>query len=789
MRSLVTWTLMLTLTGMAQACGIVMIQRVVEPVSPPPPIESLRPLRVKSTTVRTTIDRGVASTHVDQIFQNETSWQLEGEYMFFLPSGATVDEFALHINGEKVQGELLEKEKARDIYEGIVRRMQDPALLEYMGKNVFKARIFPIPANGERRIELKYKEVLPRDFDMAHYLFPIRTPKSLQEKIGTLDVEVTITDDNPVKNLYSPTHAVKSESPAATKAVVSFKADQVATDQDFSLYYSTSSHELGINLVTYKPDDEEGYFLLLLAPPAQKEELAAIPKDIVFVMDTSGSMAGERIEQARQALRTCVSALEPTDRFNVITFATEAKRHSPTLMDATEENVRKANKFIDAIKAIGGTNINEGLTQAFEMQSDDKARPFMVCFITDGDPTVGVTDPKQILANVKAANKTGARIFSIGVGEELNVHLVDEIARENKGYSEYIKPKENIEIKVSQFYRRISSPVLTEITVDLGKIETSDVYPKKLDDLFFGMQLTMVGRYSTPGPTAIVLKGKRGAEEVTYTYDAKFAESASDAIFLPSIWANRKVGYLLDEIRLHGENQELKDEVIRLAKQYAIVTPYTSYLVVEDAPLAGPPPPPRPMTPGIETRRSSMALPQGTKDDSLLDGDAEAQAPGASGGFSGRDRYDEGAAAPAMAAPEPADFFSKNKEESGKLLNITSGARAVEASEAVQELKTAGAPGRQEKKSQTGSKTVGSRTFMEQGGQWVDTSVKAEQPVVTIKYGSDSYFTLMRLYTEIARYASLGKSIKLSFKGKTLVISETAGESDLDEAGVRKLFE
>ncbi|MBI4863281.1 MAG: VWA domain-containing protein, partial [Candidatus Riflebacteria bacterium] len=474
-RTLLASLLVVALPAAAVAQGLILPQRIMTPDGPS--VAGMPLLVVKSIKVTTEISEQVAKTHVDQMFHNPSRWRMEGQYLFLLPKQASVSDFALYIDGKKTPGELLEKEKARGIYEGIVRRMQDPALLEYMGSNVFQARIFPIEPNSDRRIEMTYQEVLHQDFNLIKYVYPLQMPPHLTQPVGEFVITASIKSKSALKNIYSPTHVVATSRKGENEATVSFEGRNVVPDNDFALYYSTSDQEVGINLVCYRPDaGEDGYFMVLLSPKADPQKGEVMAKDIAFVLDTSGSMLGERIVQAKKALKFCVQSLNREDRFNIITFATEATPFADTLMEATNENLKKAVDFIDRdIKAAGGTNPNEALLEALKRQPADRLRPYMICFITDGEPTVGVVDAKEIVENVKKANHTNVRIFSLGIGEELNTKLIDEVATSNFGVSEYIRPKEDIELKVSNFYNRVASPVLSHLAIDFGKVKTSDV--------------------------------------------------------------------------------------------------------------------------------------------------------------------------------------------------------------------------------------------------------------------------------------------------------------------------
>jgi Ca-activated chloride channel family protein len=369
------------------------------------------------------------------------------------------------------------------------------------------------------------------------------------------------------------------------EARVGFEGKRVLGDRDFLLYYATSQEEFGANLIAHRERGEDGFLLVLLAPKTGfgEEELPA--KDIVFVFDTSGSMAGDKIDQARRALVFCLDNLAKEDRFNVVTFATSLREFDDELVQASDDTVENAIDFVEKMKAVGGTNIEEAMTSALKMLRGS-SRPSMVLFLTDGYPTVGETDTDKLVDLIGDENggkrDDEHRIFTFGVGDEVNAQLLDRVTRDNGGAAEYVRPKEDIELKVSSFYAKVSRPVLTDIEMDIDGVKTYDVYPTKLGDLFYGTELRVLGRYDGEGDAKLTLTGETARGREHFTYNVYLPQREDAYGFIPRLWAIRKVGYLLDEIRLKGENKELKDEIVDLALTYGIVTPYTSFLVNED---------------------------------------------------------------------------------------------------------------------------------------------------------------------------------------------------------------
>lgn len=576
-----------------QAQGIV--------VTRPPNIPRVEPLTLEHHYVSVSIDNQLAVTKIDQVFANPNDSQLEGTYLFPLADDVTVSDFVLYIDGKPATAALLQKDEARDVYEGIVRASQDPALLEYIGRGVFQARVFPIPPNGERRIQLEYAQILKTDAELAKYTYPLRTEKFTPHPVGNIAVSLEIESPHPLTTIYSPSHNIAIRREHARHASVSYEGANVSAPRDFVCYYSVSDKDVSMSLLTHRgTPDADGYFLLLISPKYDVKKTDILEKDFIFVLDRSGSMEGEKIEQAKAALRFCMRNLNDGDRFNLISFHTDVEPFSKKLVPVKDKR-EEALAFISHLDAQGGTNINDALLTALAAEPD-AARPRILIFLTDGEPTSGETEPVRILKNVSDANhRQGrqARIFVFGVGDDVNVQLLDKIAEQNGGTRQYVSPQENLEIAVTSFFTKVNEPVLANLALDTGHIQTKSLYPRRLPDLFRGSQLTVLGRYETAGDTLLTLIGDIGGEKQKFSDTAQFPAHQSDHGFLPQLWAQRKVAYLVDEVRLNGENEELVNEIVRLSKKYGIMTPYTSFLVTEEdqhlrfelgARLSAPPP-------------------------------------------------------------------------------------------------------------------------------------------------------------------------------------------------------
>jgi len=548
---------------------------------------------IKYHHVSVSIEGQVATTEIDQVFENRSNRELEATYVFPLPSGAAIREFDIYEGGQRVVGRLLDREKARRIYEDIVSRRKDPGLLEYIGRDMYQARVFPIPAGGEKRLQMKYTELLKQDGNVITYSYPLSTEKFSSEPIE--EVKLSLEVESPqasILSVYSPTHDVEVKRSGNHRALVEYVEHGTRPAGDFILHYTTSSESIAPSVLTHRVSGEDGFFIMMASPAAETESEEGQAKDVAFVMDTSGSMSGEKIEQAKAALIFCLNSLKRDDRFQIVSFSDSLRpfRSGRELLPATRQNIDEARDFAEALQANGGTDIHSALESALSLDFSSE-RPGYLVFLTDGLPTVGLTDVEEILKRAKDANYERsnrlARIFAFGVGYDVNTHFLDKLTADNGGVSEYVRPSEDIEVKVSKFFSKVAKPILTDVQLDFEGVEVYDLYPKEMPDLFAGSQLIVLGRYKTTelAEAKVDLSGLASPDRKHFTTSATFPRSEPENSYVEPLWAARKVGYLLDEIRLHGENEELIDEVVRLSTQYGILTEYTAFLADEGARL------------------------------------------------------------------------------------------------------------------------------------------------------------------------------------------------------------
>jgi len=717
-------------SGQGVIVPIICDVRPCRPIPRPLPLPNVLP--VKSIQIDTKINGQVATTHVEQIFSNMTPYTLEGTYFFPIPDSASIVEFAIWENGKRLSGEVRSREEARRIYDEIVRRQRDPGLLEYAGKDLFQASIFPIPANSDKKLELTYTQVLKAESGTVSYRYPLGTGRNvylpnpgdvttnrIPQKFGTVSGRIEIIGKEALRNIYSPSHQLDVKRSGETKATVSFETNN--NDNDFQLFYGLSQNDFGLSLLTFREPGKDGYFLLLLSPRDNVSDNEVVNKDIVFVLDTSGSMADEgKLEKARSALSFGIKTLRDGDHFNVINFAGEEHLMERGLIAADEKGKRRGEEFVKNLRASGGTNINDSLIASLK-QFEKNDRPKMLVFMTDGLPTVGETNIEKIISNLRQTKLPDIRIFPFGFGYDVNTALLDRIGSENSGVSDYIQPKEDLEIKVSNFFSRVSSPVLSDLDIDFGGADVDLMYPRKLTDIFRGGQLALIGRYKNQSDlknVVITLKGRNGKESRNFAFgDLAFPLRTEENAFLPRLWASRRVGWLIEQIRSNGETAELREEVTDLGTRYGIVTPYTSFLATDGS-----------FRQLRDEERSRMSPP-----------------------------------AKALSAQSGAGAVQQSVQQNAMQSNIS--VYADKKKDAEQQVLV---------QNSVVSQYVNAKNFQNQNNTWIDAeySGKTRLPETTVKFASDEYFELINRNRELAQYFSLGRQVTVVWNNRVYKVIE-----------------
>ena len=729
---------------------------------PPRPIHRFLPLELKEVKIAAKIRDQVAQTTLEQTFYNPSNRRVEGTYIFPIPENAEIESFKMEINGNMTKGEILNAKKAKEIYEKIVRESKDPALMEYSDKAIFKIRIFPIEPKKEKKIKIKYKELLKKDGRMNAYKFPLRAEKFLTKPVNQISLKISINSENELKSIYSPSHKIDIEREGKKSALLSYKEKDILPENNFEILFSTHQDDklsIGFDFITYKEKgNETGYYAMLISPGNWRPD-TLISKDVIFVLDSSGSMRVKKLDQAKSAINFCLKSLNKTDQFEIIRYSTETESLFGNLKSANKKNLNLAKDFIQNIEAGGGTAIEEALLEAIKTSTPkklkDTKRPRQIIFITDGRPTIGETRTDKIIDRIIKAQhpiKKNTRIFSFGIGTDINTKLLDLISQKTKASTEYVLPGESIELKISGFYSKVAQPVMTNISIkNESSVRLSEEYPKDLPDLFKGDQLVTLGRYKINQENEenfrAFMQGSIAGKQVKFNLNEKINPNIDNA-FIARLWATRKVGYLLEEIRLHGEIEELKDTVVKLARKWGIVTPYTSYLILEDEESRG-----------VPIARQSIGnrkvIPKNNnitiQEARLIRRKIEAES------FLG---------------------FSKNE----------TGDSAVAASRASNELKSANQSGAFRdayKESQYGNtnhnfkqqatRRIAGKTFFQNASGWIDSLASDEsyKEEIKIKFASNLYFKLLYQRPENAKWLSVGTNLQIVIDEKLYDITNS----------------
>lgn len=684
-------------------------------IDPPPggPLPTLPlvvdPLRVEEQQIDVVIDGPLTQVHLTQVLRNHSAQTVEGTYLFPLPENAAISDFQMTVDGQVIEGQILPKEEALRTYEEIVRRRRDPALLQYIGRDLFQVSVFPIPAGATRTLELTYSQLLPLQDGLYQFRYPLALHQANSEPIKTLALNITIRNHPGLRTIYSPAYAITVDRTSDASAQIRYTATAIRPEQDFVLYFGADQSEIGLNILSYKPAGEDGYFLLLATPGLEVDAAAIVERDLIMVVDVSGSMQGEKFKQAQSAAHYVIDHLYAADRFNLIAFSTGVRLWAKTLQPAATDSVQAAHDWIDQLVATGSTDINRALLEALAQIRDDQPdRPTYILFLTDGLPTQGETAIDQILTNAgnNRPEDIQVRLFTFGVGFDVNTDLLDSLSRELGGRSSYVQPDERIDEEVSRFYAGISTPVLSNVTVQFGGASVvDDLYPYPLPDLFAGEQLAVAGRYRNAKAIDITLRGKINGTQTIYHYPAqRFVESGGEPN-VARLWAARKISALLTQVRQIGPQQELIDAIVELSLQYGIVTPYTAAFVPE---------------PGSPLPIDTDGRPIREEDEPF---------------------------APTSAAVSRERLATALSADMAKHESV--GQQAVAASERLNEL--ANAPVIQESSM---ARFINGRTFVPQTvvegpdkrslTLWVDTLYTMDMQLTTVQFGSDCYFALAK---------------------------------------------
>ena len=681
---------------------------------------------------RATLRDQVARVVVEQDYVNPTSRPLEGSACFPLARDASISDFAMMIDGRRLEGVLLDADQARETYERIVRARKDPALLELVGRGMLRARLFPIPPGGTRTLRIEYGQVLRATGARTEFTLPFVAGEGGHPVPFTATVEVRTRGR--LGPVYSPTHALDCTGRSAHDAVVTAHG-QALPGRDLTVLVAEDRAGLGAEVVTARRGDDAGYFLLFAMPWQERAKRA--PADVVFVLDISGSMSGPKMEQARRSLLYCLDRLTPEDRFAIVTFSAGVSTFRDRLAPGRPDAVREASAFVRDLEAGGGTDLDDALSMALRLARG--GRDPMIVLLTDGVPTVGVTSIPEIEDRARNRRPAGAHLFTFGVGYDVNAPFLDRLASEGRGASDYVKPDEDIEEKVTSLFEKISSPVLRNVTVSVEGARVFDLCPRTVSDLFHGEQLVVLGRYEGRGAATVTVRGVTpDGRRLEVNAPMDLAPPRGRHAYVPTLWASRRIAGLMDQARLEGETPDLRETIVALSREYGILTPYTSYYVSDgdEAPVAAAP------------ARGGAVFPWSL----------------ASRPMAGTPRGHAGAPAPEVGREAVRKSLDMAMRKSASSLD-----RAASGAEAA----PGGAP--------AGIVSASGRLFENRNGVWTDTRHSAKQRVIRIAPWSDAYMALLTRHPDLAAAAALGEHVILAGRGLSIEIVP-GGRASLDEA-------
>lgn len=574
------------------------------PTAGPPTVPGV--VQIVEVEVGVVVVEQIATTTMDIHLSNPSGSRQEAELIVPVPDGAVLRSLAFEGTAAEPTAQLLPKDEARAIYDSLVARVRDPALVEFIEYNLIRTSVFPVEANGRQKVRLTYERLLAAEGDRIDYLLP--RSENLEYSVPW-KVTVQIRSKRPISTVYSPSHRI--ETIQRRPDVVSVRIAQSAWTEPgaFRLSYLLDRDGLSASLLAY-PDAKNGggYFLLLAGLPARTtgaDDVPAIKREVTLVIDRSGSMNGEKITQALEAARQIVAGLNDGETFNILAYNNTVESFSPRPVVKTAETARRAREYINAIQARGGTNLYDALAEALRPEPAEDMLP-LVLFLTDGLPTVGQTSEVAIRDLAIKANPHERRVFTFGVGADVNSPLLERIANETRAAPTFVLPGEDVEVKVAGVFKRLEGPVLADVSLDTGDggSRVTDLVPSRLADLFEDDQLILLGRYIGDEPLTFRVAGNYLGRKRSFTFHFDLDHATTRNAFVPRLWASRKIAVLIDDIRQLGADpspatvhptaarpvdprvKELVDEIVRLSTEFGILTEYTAFLAREGTDLS-----------------------------------------------------------------------------------------------------------------------------------------------------------------------------------------------------------
>jgi Ca-activated chloride channel family protein len=538
-------------------------------------------LEIREQDVRVTINNGVVVTQVEQIFHNTEARQVEALYTFPVPKGASVADFSMWINGREMVGEVVEKQRARQIYQSYKQTRKDPGLLEQTDFKTFEMRVFPIAPQADQRVRITYYQELDFDHDWATWVYPLATatrPGIDARTHGRFALTLDVKSEVPIAALESPSHgkAFVMVHPDDHHAQASLETAEGDLGRDVVLAFHLARPHTGVDLIASQEGKEDGYFLLTLTAG---EELATRSEgmDYVFLLDVSGSMDEDgKLDLSRGSLAAFIQALGPQDRFEVLTFNAAAQELFKSLKPAAEPSKTATAAFLDSQSARGGTVLEPALRAAYRYKDAD--RPLNVVVLSDGMTDQG---ERATLLHLIRERPAGTRVFAIGVGNEVDRALLEQLAEDAGGLAAFVSRGDDFERQAQAFRRKLLRPAASDVQIDVQGAEVYDLEPQKLPNLYYGMPVRLYGRYRQAGPVKVRIQAEVGGQLLDRTVDLEVPPHA-DNPEIERMWAWHRVQRLLKEADREGSRDRVTGEIVRLGEAFSIATEYTSFLVLEN---------------------------------------------------------------------------------------------------------------------------------------------------------------------------------------------------------------
>ena len=573
---------------------------------------------LKHTDVRGAISGFLSRVTVTQIFENSASNPIEAVYTFPLPQDAAVDDMTIQVGDRTIRGVIKKREEARAIYEQAKATGHVAALLDQERPNIFSQAIANIMPGEQVSVTISYSETLQYADGGYEFVFPMVVgpryiPGQATGKQGggwapdtdkvpdaskitpnvalpgtraghDISLELAIDAGVPIQTLRSASHQIDVERTGPSAAAVKLRSENEIPNKDFILKYKVAGERVSDAVLTHwdasnSKATDGGYFTLILQPPARVAESDITPKELVFVLDTSGSMSGYPIEKGKEFISHALDELYPGDTFNLITFSGDTHILFPEPVFPTAENIRIAKQLLQGRQGGGGTEMMKAIRAALE-PSDSQDHMRVVCFVTDGF----VGNDMEIIGEVQ--KHPNARVFAFGIGTSVNRFLIEGMAKAGRGDSEVVSLNDKADEAAHRLYERLRSPLLTDLSIDWRGMPVADVYPQRLPDLFDGKPLVVTGRYAAPANGSIRLKGKQAGEDFVRDIPVTLSTGGGRSNMLAGFWARRRVDDLMSQDWNGAQSGNMKPavqkEITQLGLDYGLMTQFTSFVAVED---------------------------------------------------------------------------------------------------------------------------------------------------------------------------------------------------------------